>query len=335
MNTIQPRIQGRLTMVSEGEVGRPRISADGKTVVWGQVVDGQEEIFKFHDGKVEQVTHDDRVDLDPVVSQDGSVIAWSRFSTVDPRDPSGHFDIYENRNGEEHAICTDPGNQTSPAVSRDGRVIAFDDDGDGRMIHWNIKRWENGVTDSVTEGKHVNEFPLVTGDGKTVLWRNSDTGRQRVFKRDESGTISPAVVTHGDASTPAVSPDGRLLLYTDNSHGDDDLMLQKDGETTLVAGQRRVDETWAHMSADGQQVVWTNFDRRHSDAADTQIMLKDGDEVSQLTWEDGGLHTFPDISDDGRAITYMWVDPTGLKPSRIYMLERGTCPPPPSEGASR
>lgn len=320
--SIIPPTSGRLITLAEGEVGSPRISGNGRVVVWNQVVDGNSEIMKFEDGVVSQVTHDEHPDAFASVSYDGRVVAWSRFSSVDPSDPAGNFDIYQNRDGVESPVATGPGNECGPAVSRDGRVIAWDDDGNGKWANFNIRKWQDGQVTDVTVGRGDREFAFLNGDGSEVYWRDFSTGTAQVWAAGPDGAPRVVLAGEGDAITPQISPDGQVLLWTDNSQGDDDLLIRKDGRVEVVAGERDVDETWARMSATGRQVVWTNIDRRDPDNPQMQILLKDGNEVSQVSWEDGGMHSMPDISEDGQAMTWLWVDPSHQKPSRICLFQR-------------
>jgi Tol biopolymer transport system component len=322
----------RVSIIAQGRLGAPRVSGNGKVVVWDQVVpSGQNQIFKYENGQVSRVTHDPRPDVYPAVNDDGSVIAWSRWSSADPNDQTATFDVYQNRGGVESPIFVGPGHQTNVAVSRDGKVVAYDDDEDGSMTHFNIHKWENGNLTNITQGHGNNQFPMLTADGQTIMWRAFDGQRVEVKARRPDGSTDTVLSANSDVILPAVTPDGSAVLWADDKHGDNDLYLTRNGQTTLVAGERMVDEVWGRMSADGNQIVYTSFDRRHAGNADCEVKLKEGEQTTSLSKPDGGIHAWADISDDGKTIAWLRIDPDDRKPSKIYLLERDVPAPSPPQ----
>jgi len=106
---VNPRIQGRVTMLAEGIVGSPRVSGNGRVVVWDEFVDSNMEIMRYENGRVERLTRDPRPDMLPDLSADGRVVAWTRFSAADTHDPNGTWDVYQWRDGVESPVATGDG----------------------------------------------------------------------------------------------------------------------------------------------------------------------------------------------------------------------------------
>ena len=123
------QITAKPIKLTQGIVGSPRISGDGSTVVWNQIVNDNEEIMRYRDGKVDCLSHDPRPDMHADLSYDGSVVAWTRFSSVDPQDKQGHWDIVMWKDGQETTLASTRANEMDPVVSRDDVTVrAFRED---------------------------------------------------------------------------------------------------------------------------------------------------------------------------------------------------------------
>lgn len=336
MNTIssrpQPPVQGKfgkVTVLAEGYLGAPKISGDGKTVTWDEVVDDNTELMQFSNGNVFQLTHDGHASMLPAVSADGRVISYTRWSSTDPQDPNGNWDVYALRDGQPSAVASSAANEFFSDVSRDGKTIVFDCDGDGKGLNWNIGKWRDGQLEDVTQGKGLREGPVVDGDGNRIVWRDSTTGQSRLVMRDENGQTKLLLHERVDQLKPYITPDGTRVVYTANTGRDDDLRMWNEGQVTAISADGKADETFGTASADGQQVAWTRFDFSHGTPADTEIFLRDGDQDAvQISTQDGGIQAYPSISDDGKTIAWLWVHPTDLNRCKILMLERDAPPTP-------
>lgn len=336
MPLVNPAVKGGVTLLAEGTVGSPRISGNGRVVVWNELVDDNLEIMKYENGTVTRLTTDPRPDMHADLSHDGKVIAWERWSSLDPNDKNGHFDVIQWRDGVESSVAAGAANEMDARVSRDGKVLVWNDDSLGRWGHWRIMKWENGVVEQVSDDGQSAEFPFLTGDGQRIYWRVDGSDTNAIYMRDETGKIAPAVDAPSWHVTPCVTPDGTKLLWTDDMNGDEDLLMLADGNASVVAGERQVDETWGTMSADGKTVAWTNFDRRgkrDGERADVDVYMKEGEESTRVTI-DGGMHSFPSISDDGQRM--VWMNVITPRHVRIWLLERDKEPlpdPPVARGA--
>lgn len=303
----------QISRLAHGIVGSPKVSGDGSTVVWNQVVGDNLELMRYRDGQVDQLTHDPRADMRASLSHDGSVVAWTRFSSTDPTDKTGHWDIVVNRNGQETVLAGSRANEMDAYVSADGKHVGWSSDTDGTASAWKV------VVDGqdVTGGEGNNAFPQLNADGSRIVWRNfSDTGSD-LWLRDQNGTCKQLTDDPENEVKPAFTPDGKTLVYSK----DRDLFRHdlEPSKVTVLADDPQMDELWPAVSDDGQKVVWTNFDKRE-DKVDTQIWLREGGQNAPLTSMEG-LSGFPSISGDGSKVAWMWVDREDLGDTAIYLAD--------------
>lgn len=306
----------RPRILAMGVVGAPQISGDGKTVVWNQKIDDNVDIYRYQDGKVDRLCSDPRQDIHPRVNHDGSVITWSRFSTLDPNDKEGNFDVVVWKDGQEQTIAGSRANESDPVVSPDGSKIVWASDVDGAGFRSMVQCWEKGaVRDISVEGA---DFPVFAGND-SVIWR---AGGELVRWDGQAQAITSGP---GLEVKPAGTSDGRSVFYQMADEAGDDDLFRLDlasGQTEVVAGLKKVDEDWPSVSADGAVLAWTNFDRRgFGDSANTQIYVREQGENRQVTFGPG-LHGQTSMSADGDKIVYQWINSAFLNHRAVVMLER-------------
>lgn len=324
---VYPGLTGRLVKVAEGNVSSARISGDGSTVVWNEMVDGQLEVMRWQNGRTDCLSKDARADMHPDVSDDGRTVVWSRFSNENPTG-EGSWDVMMWKDGVTTQLSQDPrANELSPRISRDGQVVVWDNDQTGKYGPCRIEKWKDGEIEQVTEGNPGSSqaFPILNQDGSRIFWREYGAGNPDIWMRDQNGVIKPVVCTDSDQVTPHISPDGSKLLWTDNAKGDDDIYLtdlDNGNQWVVVAGERKVDETWASMSGDGRTVAWTNFNRQNQDLTSVNVFLKQDGQTQQVTVADGGTNAHPKLSDDGDRLLWQWQDGEDIRHSCLYVLER-------------
>ena len=321
---INPALNGRLTVVAEGRVSSPDVSADGEVVVYNQLVDGFTGVFRHEDGESVKLTTDGHASMKAAVSGDGSRVAFTRYNRLDPNEP-GNWDLalWTEGEGEAELIADGPGNEMSALISDDGLTVVFDDDGDGNLGRGNIRKWVDGQLIDVTTGDDYNLFPKMSGDGRRITWRRYEGGKSEIWMQDQNGVVKPFLSGKESLAVNGMSHDGTKVLYVDGSQGDEDLVLHDESNRseTLVAGERKVDETWASMSSDGGTIAWTNFDFRKGAPADTSIYMQVDGESIRVTESDGGLNSDPEVSADGKTLVWMWIDAEETANRKIYKLD--------------
>lgn len=321
---LNPRIQGKLTLVAEGRVSSPDLSDNGEVVVYNAFDGETTSVFRHRGADTVQLTTDLHSSMHASVSADGSTVVFTRYSAIDPTKP-GNWDVarWQDRQGVT-LIASGPGNEMSPQVSADGRVVVWDDDGDDRWSRSNICRWEDGRVEHLTEGDDYHQFPLLSGDGQRAVWRHYEGNKSEIWLRDQNGTVKPFLKSEGSLMPSGLTHAGRQLLYVDDVEGDDDLRIHNEPnrQERVVASEKKVDETWASLSADGNTVAWTGFDFRKGAPADTDVYLQHDGETLKLTQGDGTNYD-PILSADGRTLVWTWMDDQNTNNRRIYKLELG------------
>lgn len=304
-------------MIAEGTCGAPALSGDGRTVVFNQLVGGDLEIFRWQDGKTDQLTDNDVPDMHPSVSDDGRVVAWTRKPA-----PGATWDVVQWRDGVESVVADGPGNELSPEVSGDGSTIAFDDDHDGRWSNWDVRAWRNGRLEDVTTRPGDQEFPVVNRDGSRIFWRDFTKDQPDIWMRDQRGVNKPIVGTDTHQGPFAVTADGETIVWSDTRDGETDLLRRDRATVTPVANLREVDESTPSISADGRTIAYQSMDFRKGSPADAQIFLNEDGQKLQVTMSSDGLNVLPSLSDDGKVLTWLWIDSEDTDHRRIYRLER-------------
>ncbi|MBS2035955.1 PD40 domain-containing protein [bacterium] len=315
-NRFRPKV------LTVGVVGAPQISGDGKTVVWNQLVGDNVDIYRYCDGQIDRISSDPRQDIHPSLNHDGSVITWTRWNKLDPKDPEGNFDVVVWKDGREQTVAETRANESDPVVSPDGAKIAWESDVDGNNRQSVIQCLENGKIRDLTQPSDNAAFP-VFGGNQHLFWRSYGADGSDLVRFD--GQNAQKITNQpGSEVKPAASKDGQVVFYQKVSDSDDDLFRLdlKTGQTELAAGLKKVDEDWPSTSADGSVLAWTNFDRRLPlPTANTQIYVRENGENRQVTFGPG-IHGQTSMSDDGNKIAYHWINSAFINNRAIVLLER-------------
>ena len=320
---INPTLRGRLTVVAQGEVSSPAISADGKVVAYNEFKNGETAVYRHENDQVVKIS-DGYASMHPDLSADGSKIVFTRFNQKNVKDP-GNWDValWNEETGKTEMVSAEVGNEMSPSISDDGRVIVWDDDVNGKFGGNNIVKKVGDEVQHVTKSQRLDMFPVVSGDGSRIVWRRYSEGKSSVFIEDQNGVVKPYLEAEGNLISPSLSADGYSMLYADKSGKDEDLMMYDDRRGTIatVAGVEGVRESSGDISGDGRTATWTGMDFRKGAPADTNVYIRRTGEAVQVTTHEGGRHSQPKVSHDGNTLVWTWADGDNVKDRIIYKLE--------------
>jgi Tol biopolymer transport system component len=236
----------QLTRFRSGDLGRPVLSPDGKSVIFGRAktARGDFDIWIVRsDGRgLRDLTPGPRDDGSPSWSPDGTKVLFAS-------DRSGAYDIFVMKaNGKSIVQLSDRGRgDVEPVFSRDGKRVAFVEC-DPSFAHcqlWAMK----------ANGKGARRLTKTAVEDERPSWSPDGTKLAVTIKR--AGNLDVAVVvvrsgavrrlTHGDADDfqPSYSPDGVRIAFGSNRAGPPSLyVMQADGTqvSSLTSPSKGQDE---------------------------------------------------------------------------------------------
>jgi Tol biopolymer transport system component/serine/threonine protein kinase len=218
--------QRQLTYFGGPLTGTPRWSPDGRWVAFDSRPDGQADIYAVavdRGGEPLRLTFENAEDVVPSWSRDGK---WIYFAS--------------RRTGDWQVWKTPFDGGESKQVTKEGGFAAFES-ADGKYVYYAKGRAEGGIYRVPVEG---GEETLVFDALKPGFWGYWALGRDGIYFAD-APERSPGMSIHffrfrdrrltkiatsdkppmiGD-SAMALSPDGRMLLYTQVDQSGSDIML--------------------------------------------------------------------------------------------------------------
>lgn len=250
----------QLLLATKGEVGLPYFSPDGRKIAFESTQSGYDEIWTLNsDGSnPAQLTFLNGFSGTPRWSYDG------RFVAFDYR-PGDHSEIYvaEASGGPPHILPTIPGgDNTVPSWSRDGKWLYFASNrGDGPTQVWKVPYPAGGTPVQLTKTGGVS--PIESADGfvyypKSLqtdeIWKISTNGGEEILAMKGTGlndcwnwALGPAGIYFitdtelryfefatrktflmtkiSHSGNPAVSPDGKSLVFSRLDQADKSIML--------------------------------------------------------------------------------------------------------------
>lgn len=326
---INPAVPGKLTRIAVGNVGAPVISADGNTIVYTQWNDDNHwDVMSYRDGDTQRLSDGQHSCTDAAVSGSGDVVAWSRYSKLDPSDRTGNYDVVQSRGGVVSDLAATKADEMSPAISGDGHTTVWIYDDPSKPIGFDIQENKDGQTSFLTTDWPVDTDPMVNNDGSRVFFRRKiqyDDGD--LWMRDESGVLKQLTNTPWGEWNAVMDADGKTLSWSEDISGNHQLFRYEVDHRvkTVVAAEDGVDEMESTLSADGTKMAYVREDRKNKQAP--QIMLVENGQTVPLTTD--GWNSWPKMSADGRVMTWVAVEPDQQTQS-IYRFERDAATPEPT-----
>jgi Tol biopolymer transport system component len=236
--------------------------SDNGTVVYLPVGAGvsSELVWVTREGREEPLGLEPRGYGRPRISPDG------RLVTVDAQRDDGGVDVWlAGLERANLARLTVGGSEQAPIWSRDGRDVIFASvrpETDGIDLY--IVAADRSDDERRLLSREGNQFPYSwSPDGRSLIFSESQatTGRD-IWTLELGGAASPVLVTPFNERAPAVSPDGRWMVYVSDEAGREEVYIQAypgPGRRVQISTNGGREPVW---SGDGRELFYRSLDGR-------------------------------------------------------------------------
>jgi len=223
-------------------------------------------------------------ELNPVLSPDGTRIAFTRFQ-------AGVEQIFVmNADGSNPIQLTDDSG-LHPSWSPDGSTIAFVSYRDNDLKIY-LMDADGSNEQRITTASGSDLWPKWSPDGSTIAFLSTRTGDAEIFLMNADGSNQRNLTDlQSDGIEPAWSPDGTRLVFRSTRDGVEGelYLINPDGTGLQRLTTRAGEEHRPDWSPDGTMIAFT-------DGSDLLRINVDGSGLVQLT-DSPGLEDFPDWVD--------------------------------------
>jgi Tol biopolymer transport system component len=239
---------GNTTRVGNG------VTVDNTTpsrIVFDSTRSGNSEIYAMQpDGSgVTRLTSSAAVDSRPVLSPDGTLIAWESANQIW---------VMASDGTNKHEL-TSVGRNGAPTFSPDGTKLAFQSDRGGSFDIW-VTNANGTAQTNVSNFSGADVNAAWSPDGTKIAFDSDRTGNRNVFTMNANGTAQTNLTASSTAldADPDWSPDGSKILFVSGRGGTTSVW------TMNTAGSGAVNVTTAPIydadpawSPDGSHIVFT------------------------------------------------------------------------------
>ncbi|MFZ1395701.1 MAG: hypothetical protein WAS33_02330 [Candidatus Promineifilaceae bacterium] len=214
--TIIPTVSVKLTPWAT-----PNPLDGGGAVIFTQHVDGNSDIYILPVGQADPIrlTSHPAEDRDPAWGPDGTEIAFASR-----RDGNWELYVYNIPNRELRRVTRDLAYDAAPTWSPDGQWLAYESYRDGNLDIYLIKADGSEGPFRLTDDPAPDFAPAWSPGGRHIAFTSLRGGSRDIFVRSLDAGINAGVVNLTqspalDEDEAAFSPDGRTLVYAEQSVG--------------------------------------------------------------------------------------------------------------------
>ena len=184
----------------------------------------------------------------------------------------------------------------------------------------------------------VDGYPMLSADGKTILFESDRTGNSEIYTMNLDGTnIKQLTFNQANDDSPVWSPDGRHITFASVRDGDTEVyVMDRDGKNQKRLTQSSGDDSHPKFSPDGKRIIF-NSARTTEDLSkdwgkqvhEVFTMNIDGSDVRQVT-TNKTVTTYAAFSPDGRKVVFRkvidspgfnWDLSTNSRNSEVFVLD--------------
>ena len=225
-------------------------------------------------------------------------IAWTPEGTLVAAETLSLWEI--NAESGERRRLTSDGWANYPVVTSDGRYVVYILGSSARLVNiWRMDRDGTHAVQLTTEG---GTFPSVSTDGQWVYYTNPNYGHTGVW-RVRVGGGAPERIVDAVAFNAAISPDGKLVAYSDEvpqTRKHEIVILPVGGGVPVkVFENTSVGYGNLRWTPDGRALVFIN-----AKSADLEIFPLNGGPARKLLKHDAEELFAFDLSPDGKQLAY-------------------------------
>jgi Tol biopolymer transport system component len=222
---LATRTETRLTENPADDVD-PAPAPDGQTIVFASDRDGDYELYTMNldGGEVRQLTSNGYDDLMPSFSPNGTWIVYAADS-----DSDGLFDLYRVfPNGDSNQrLYSGPQRNADPHWQSADNAVYFSAGAPRDASTWEIRRLDldSGTAETLTSNRVRDRGPTRGVDDAILYETEGDGGSALALLNPPGGQTALVYDGPGFDYAPALSPDGRLIVFTSDASGRDELYL--------------------------------------------------------------------------------------------------------------